>query len=253
MRSSGSANSATGWIPTWRSDAGKHGTTGKEPLKGSGVSWVDPCRVWPETWKKVRIKYRRMKSAIITAAAALAAACTACNQTDYSNAGDPNIILVMSDDQGYGQVGYYGHPTLETPNLDAMAENGLRLDRFYAGAPVCSPTRASVLTGRANDRTGVPSHGHALRLQEKTIAEALQAEGYATGHFGKWHLNALRGPGVPIFKDDPNGPAGFGFDMWVSVTNFFDLDPLMSDQGEFKALEGTSSEVIVDQAVQFIR
>ncbi len=165
----------------------------------------------------------------------------------------PNIILLMTDDQGWAQTGYYHHPVLETPNLDAMAENGLRLDRFYAGAPVCSPTRASVLTGRANDRTGVPSHGHALRLQEKTIAEALQAEGYATGHFGKWHLNALRGPGVPIFKDDPNGPAGFGFDMWVSVTNFFDLDPLMSDQGEFKALEGTSSEVIVDQAVQFIR
>lgn len=165
----------------------------------------------------------------------------------------PNIILLMTDDQGWGQTGYYNHPVLETPNLDAMAENGLRLDRFYAGAPVCSPTRASVLTGRANDRTGVPSHGHALRLQEKTIAEALREEGYATGHFGKWHLNGLRGPGVPILKDDPNGPAGFGFERWVSVTNYFDLNPLMSDQGKFKSFEGTSSEVIVNQAVQFIQ
>jgi arylsulfatase A-like enzyme len=165
----------------------------------------------------------------------------------------PNIILLMADDQGWGQTGYYNHPVLKTPNLDAMAESGLRLDRFYAGAPVCSPTRASVLTGRANDRTGVPSHGHALRLQEKTIAEALKAEGYATGHFGKWHLNALRGPGVPIFRDDPNGPAAFGFDRWVSVTNFFDVDPLMSDQGEFKEFKGTSSEVIVSEALKFIR
>lgn len=183
--------------------------------------------------------------------AACFAVLTSCSANEESVR--PNIILLMADDQGWAQTGYYDHPALETPNLDAMAENGLRLDRFYAGAPVCSPTRASVLTGRANDRTGVPSHGHALRLQEKTIAQALKAAGYATGHFGKWHLNALRGPGVPIFTDDPNGPSGFGFDRWVSVTNFFDLNPLMSDQGEFKSFEGTSSKVIVDMAVQFIR
>lgn len=62
----------------------------------------------------------------------------------------PNIILVMTDDQGWGQVGYRGHPLMKTPNLDAMAANGLRLDRFYAGAPNCSPTRAGVLTGRSD-------------------------------------------------------------------------------------------------------
>ena len=81
-----------------------------------------------------------------------------------------------------------------------MAENGLRFDRFYAGSPVCSPTRASVLTGRSNDRTGVLSWGYALRTQEKTIASELKRVGYSTGHFGKWHLNGLSGPGVPIFK-----------------------------------------------------
>ena len=165
----------------------------------------------------------------------------------------PNIILLMTDDQGWGQTGYYNHPVLETPNLDAMAKNGLRLDRFYAGAPVCSPTRATVLTGRGHYRSGVPTHGHALRLQERTISQALKSEGYATGHFGKWHLNALRGPGVPIFKDDPHGPAAFGFDRWVSVTNFFEVDPLMSDQGDFKEFKGSSSEVIVKEALEFIR
>ena len=73
----------------------------------------------------------------------------------------PNIILIMTDDQGWGQTGYYNHPILETPNLDAMASNGIRFDRFYAAAPVCSPTRASVLTGRSNNRTGVLQHGYA--------------------------------------------------------------------------------------------
>ena len=68
----------------------------------------------------------------------------------------------MTDDQGWGQTGYYNHPVLKTPNLDEMAKNGLRLDRFYAGAPQCSPTRASVLTGRSNDRTGVFYHGYPL-------------------------------------------------------------------------------------------
>jgi arylsulfatase A-like enzyme len=142
---------------------------------------------------------------------------------------------------------------LKTPNLDAMAANGLRFDRFYAGAPVCSPTRASVLTGRANDRSGVPSHGHALRRQEKTLPAALKAAGYATGHFGKWHLNAVRGPGVPVLGDDSHNPGAFGFDTWLTVTNFFDMNPLMSRQGEFVEFKGDSSAIIVDEALTFIR
>lgn len=164
----------------------------------------------------------------------------------------PNIILVMADDQGWGQTGYNDHPILKTPHLDAMAANGLRFDRFYAAAPVCSPTRASVLTGRTNMRTGVESHGYALRRQEKTIASALKSAGYATGHFGKWHLNGMRGPGVPIFGDDTHHPGVFGFDEWLSVTNFFDRDPIMSRNGEFVEFAGDSSEIIVDEALSFI-
>lgn len=158
----------------------------------------------------------------------------------------------MSDDQGWGQVGYYGHPILKTPNLDEMAKNGLRLDRFYAGAPVCSPTRASVLTGRANDRTAVFSHGEPMRIQEKTIAQALKGIGYTTAHFGKWHLNGLKGPGVPILADDLRNPGYFGFDEWISVTNFFDIDPLMSHKGEIEEYTGSSSDIIVRQALEFI-
>ncbi|MCS1410555.1 MAG: Arylsulfatase [Verrucomicrobia subdivision 3 bacterium] len=164
----------------------------------------------------------------------------------------PHIILVMTDDQGWGQTSYHRHPNLKTPNLDAMAANSLRFDRFYAGAPNCSPTRATVLTGRSNDRTGVFDHGYPLRLQEKTVTQALRDSGYQTGHFGKWHLNGLRGPGVPIFKEDTHNPGAFGFDTWFSVTNFFDYDPLMSRQGEIEPHRGDSSEIIVDEALKFI-
>ena len=163
-----------------------------------------------------------------------------------------NVILVMADDQGWGETGYYGHSVLKTPNLDAMAANGLRFDRFYAGGPVCSPTRATVLTGRSHDRTGVFDHGYALRDQEKTLSHAMKKAGYATGHFGKWHLNGLRGPGVPVLGNDSHGPGPFGFDTWLSVTNFFDLNPVMSRQGNFEEFKGDSSEVIVNEALQFI-
>ncbi|TWT78791.1 Choline-sulfatase [Planctomycetes bacterium CA13] len=164
----------------------------------------------------------------------------------------PNIILIMTDDQGWGQTGYYNHPVLQTPHLDEMAAGGLRFDRFYAGAPVCSPTRASVLTGRTNDRTGVPSHGHALRLQERTLSAALKKVGYATGHFGKWHLNGLRGPGVPVLGDDTHSPGAFGFDEWLTVSNFFDMNPVMSRNGTFVELQGDSSEIIVNESLKFI-
>ena len=164
----------------------------------------------------------------------------------------PNIILIMTDDQGWGQTGYYDHPILKTPNLDAMAENGLRFDRFYAGAPQCSPTRASVLTGRNNDRTGVFYHGYPLNKNEVTLAQKLKNIGYSTGHFGKWHLNGIRGPGIPIFEDDEYSPGVFGFDKWVSTTNFFDIDPIMSDNGNIVDFKGSSSEVIVNEALKFI-
>lgn len=165
----------------------------------------------------------------------------------------PNIVLLMTDDQGWGQTGYNGHPLLKTPNLDAMAANGLRFERFYAAAPVCSPTRASVLTGRTPDRSGVFSHGFALRLQERTLPAALKAAGYATGHFGKWHLNGLKGPGAPILGDDAHSPGAFGFDEWLSVTNFFDRNPVMSRKGIFVDFKGDPSEIIVGEALAFIK
>jgi len=104
----------------------------------------------------------------------------------------PNVILCMTDDQGWGDTGYNGHPHLKTPNLDKMASQGVRFDRFYSAAPVCSPTRGSCVTGRHPSRYGInfAMDGH-MKPQELTLYEALQAEGYATGHFGKWHIGTL--------------------------------------------------------------
>jgi len=105
----------------------------------------------------------------------------------------PNIILVMSDDQGWGQTGYYNHPVLKTPDQDDMALHGLRLDSFYAGALVCSPTRASVLTGRSNDRNAVSGVGYPMRKQEKTLAQVSQNHYGGLKNFGPKTVGGLRG------------------------------------------------------------
>ena len=104
----------------------------------------------------------------------------------------PNIIQMMADDMGWGDVGYNGHPMIKTPNLDTMAKEGVRFDRFYSAAPVCSPTRGSAITGRHPYRYGIPfaNTGH-MKKEEITLADALKPMGYTTGHFGKWHLGTL--------------------------------------------------------------
>ena len=163
----------------------------------------------------------------------------------------PNVILVMSDDQGWTQTGYYGHPIAKTPNLDDMAQNGLRMDRFYASAPFCSPTRAAVLTGRTNDRTGVFVPGDAINKQESMLSTAFQKAGYSTGHFGKWHLNKAT-PDHPLRASNPHNPGELGFDYWLSISTQFNLNPVLSRNGVAEQLEGDGSEAIVDEALKFI-
>ena len=165
----------------------------------------------------------------------------------------PNVVLVMADDMGWAQTGYYGHPLLKTPHLDAMAGAGLRMDRFYAGAPSCTPTRATVLTGRTNDRTGAFRVGDSINKQEKTLAAAFRQAGYATAHFGKWHLNQVHPSGDnPLPGDDPHNPGELGFGYWLSHTNQFNLDPVLSENGVPKQFQGDSSEVLVAEALRYI-
>jgi arylsulfatase A-like enzyme len=172
----------------------------------------------------------------------------------------PNIVLIMADDQGWGDTSYNGHPELKTPNLDALAASGLRLNRFYAAHCNCSPTRGSVMTGRHPVRYGTFSPGAPIRAQELTVAKVLQSAGYATGHFGKWHLNGKNGdkntteiPGRAILAADPLSPGKMGFDEWVSADNFFDLDPVLGRNGVPEKFHGDSSDVTTDEALKFIR
>ncbi|MGC1276178.1 MAG: sulfatase-like hydrolase/transferase [Planctomycetaceae bacterium] len=158
----------------------------------------------------------------------------------------PNVVLVMADDQGWGDMAYHGHPHLKTPAFDALAAEGVRFDRFHAAAPVCSPTRGSVLTGRTPNRFGCFSWGHPLRPQEITLAESLRSAGYRTGHFGKWHLGSVQAA-------SPVSPGASGFDVWTSSPNFFDLDPILSDRGRATPFQGDSSDVTVDLALRFLR
>ena len=183
----------------------------------------------------------------------------------------PNVILCMADDQGWGDTGYNGHPFLQTPNLDSMSQAALRFDRFYSGAPVCSPTRGSALTGRHPFRYGIPgaNAGHILE-PEVTLAELLRGRGYATGHFGKWHLGTLT-------NDQPDGRRGgrrpehyappwdHGFEESFSAeVQMPTWDPMVGQAfpskywtgpGEYATenLDGDDSRVIMDRAIPFLR
>lgn len=159
----------------------------------------------------------------------------------------PNIVLLMGDDHGWDEVGYNGHPFVKTPVLDEMAASGLRFDRFYSGHPSCSPTRGSLLTGRHPNRYGTFTPGWSLRPEEVTIAHLLKEAGYATAHFGKWHVG-------PVKTDSPTSPGAMGFDEWLSHDNFFEMDPVLSRNGETpQTIEGEGSEVVIDETLKFIQ
>ena len=159
----------------------------------------------------------------------------------------PNIVLAMADDQGWGETGYNRHPYLQTPVLDEMAASGLRFDRFYAAAPNCSPTRTSILTGRHPNRSGVFAPNHTTRPEETTIAQILRSAGYRTGHFGKWHVGAVK-------ADSPTNPARMGYEEYLAHDNFFEMHPPLSHNGEPPdTVRGESSKICVDAALDFIR
>ena len=125
----------------------------------------------------------------------------------------PNIVLVFTDDQGYGDLSCYGHPTIHTPHVDALAAGGTKLTQFYVASPVCSPSRAALLTGCYPKRVGMhkhvifPDYDYGLHTDEVTLADLLRGEGYATGCFGKWHLGHR--PGLL--------PTDQGFDVFAGV------------------------------------
>ena len=172
----------------------------------------------------------------------------------------PNVILIITDDQGYGDLGFTGNPHVKTPTIDQLAQESIRLTNFYV-SPVCAPTRSSLMTGRYSLRTGVHdtyNGGAIMAPEEVTIAEMLKQGGYTTGIFGKWHLG----------DNHPSRPQDQGFDESVihlaggmgqvgDITTFFQgdssyFDPVLWHNGKQQAYSGYCSDIFADQAVDFI-
>ncbi|TWU46073.1 Choline-sulfatase [Rubripirellula tenax] len=203
--------------------------------------------------------------------------CIAIAMTIGASAAAPNVILLMSDDQGWGDIGFNGNEDIITPNLDAMAADGVRFDRFYAAAPLCSPTRGSCLTGRFPFRFGIlAAHTSGLRVAEITIAEMLKKKGYATGFFGKWHIGWVK-PEERGTRGHYSPPSHHGFDEVFATTSAVPTwDPTVTPEGwksnsnkpgqpwkggfpymhngveATENLDGDDSRVIMDRVIPFI-
>ncbi|PHS01809.1 MAG: N-acetylgalactosamine 6-sulfate sulfatase [Blastopirellula sp.] len=214
--------------------------------------------------------------------------CTALAQAKDTN--PPNIILMMADDLGWGDTGFNGNKIIQTPHLDTMAQAGLKFNRFYSAAPVCSPTRGSCITGRHPFRYGIyfANTGH-MKAPEITLAELLKKKGYRTGHFGKWHLGTLTTEVKDANRGKPGDDKHFsppwknGFDVcfsteskvptwdpllcpknekgkhwWNAVDNQADAIPYgthyWNEKGESitENTRGDDSRVIMDRAIPFI-
>lgn len=173
----------------------------------------------------------------------------------------PNIILIMTDDQGYGDLGYHGNPVIQTPHLDSLFARGTRFTNFYV-SPVCAPTRSSLLTGRYSIKTGVYdtyNGGAIMASSETTLAELLKQQGYTTGIFGKWHLG----------DNYPYRPIDQGFDTALvhrsggigqvgDVFNYPDrdssyFDPVLWRNGRKVQSTGYCTDVFTEGAMEFIR
>lgn len=182
----------------------------------------------------------------------------------------PNVIMIMCDDLGYGDVGFNGNPHVQTPNLNQLAKDGANLTQFYSIGPVCSPTRGSFVTGRHHYRFGIytANRGH-LPKEENTIARALRSKGYTTGHFGKWHMGTLsrtispKGKGrKPELNYAPPWERDYdrSFVMEVAVKTWEPTEGRQAKDNPYYEdgvvttdnLRGGSSRIIMDRVVPFI-
>lgn len=173
----------------------------------------------------------------------------------------PNVILIITDDQGYGDLGFTGNDQIKTPVLDALAKRSVRFNNFYV-SPVCAPTRASLMTGRYSLRTGIRdtyNGGAIMATSEVTIAEMLKQAGYKTGIYGKWHLG----------DNYPSRPKDQGFDESLihlsggmgqvgDITTYYKgnrsyFDPVLWYNGDQKQYEGYCSDIFADNAIDFIK
>ena len=172
----------------------------------------------------------------------------------------PNVILIITDDQGYGDLGLHNNPNIKTPSIDAFAKQSVRFNNFHV-SPVCAPTRSSIMTGRYSLRTGVRdtyNGGAIMASSEFTLAEMLKQVNYSTGIFGKWHLG----------DNYPSRPSDQGFDESLihlaggigqvgDFTNYFKkdtsyFDPILWHNNQQKSYEGYCSDIFTENAINFI-
>jgi uncharacterized sulfatase len=178
-------------------------------------------------------------------------------EANDSKATRPNLIVILADDLGYGDLGCYGHPRFATPNLDRMAAEGVRLTQFNTPMPFCGPTRAALLTGRYPLRCGLstnpaPDEGPAadavaLPPGEITLAQILKGAGYATGMVGKWHLG---------HKSPEQLPTRRGFDEYLGILYSNDMRPVRLIEGEaeieYPLVQATLTRRYTERAIRFI-
>ncbi|MGB1814097.1 MAG: sulfatase-like hydrolase/transferase, partial [Rubripirellula sp.] len=159
----------------------------------------------------------------------------------------PNVVVILADDQGWGDLSLHDNPNLSTPNIDALARDGAEIDRFYVCA-VCSPTRAEFLTGRYHNRLGVYSTsagGERFNSDEQTIAEVFREGGYATGCYGKWHSG----------MQHPYHPNARGFDDYYGFCSghwghYF--SPMLEHNGRLVKGDGFIVDDLTNRTIQFI-
>lgn len=228
---------------------------------GPGGCWArSSVHVEPSCWSSsgdLSVAPILMKSFIFSLCV-LAAVVTACFSPTIAEGGParpPNVILIMTDDQGYGEVAAHGNPVIKTPHLDRLHASSVRLTDFHVD-PTCSPTRSALLTGRYSTRTGVwhTINGRSMmHPEELTLAEVFKASGYATAMIGKWHL----GDNYPCRPEDQGfdhtvwhhgGGIGNGPDYWGN--DYF--DDTYKVNGAWRKFDGYCTDVWFDQAIQYI-
>lgn len=187
----------------------------------------------------------------------LAIALQNCNTSNEIKNTSPNIIILFADDLGYGDLGVYGHPTIRTPNLDAMATNGMKFTNFYSGSPACTASRYALLTGRYPIRSGFqwvlyPNSSRGIHANEYTLAEGMKDAGYVTACFGKWHLGTTKKEYLPLQN---------GFDEYFGLPYSNDMIPPLwndipliegNDTISYNPDQKTLTKQYTERAIDFI-
>lgn len=215
--------------------------------------------------EKLKLNYRRILVFVWGICSLLTTSCKSTPEAvQQLGKSQPNIVVLLCDDLGYGDLSSYGHPIIKTPNLDKLAASGIKLTNFYSAAPVCSPSRVGLLTGRSPNRAGLYDFivgGHKkrddlkdlvhLQAEEETIPQLLKSAGYNTCLVGKWHGSSL------FNSEEQPQPDHFGFDHWFATHN--NASPSHKDPKNFVRngaqvgqLQGFSSQLIVDEAIQWL-